>query len=159
MSKNQEFGNQNVLQEERKRWSFLGLPLTFTKYILTNKKLVVTSGLFVSHENEILLYRILDMSYTRSLLQKMFGLGSLTISSQDVSSPTLVIKNIKNSRNFKELLSEQIESERIRLGIRKGEVIGGGSSVYHAHEMAHDEFHDDFTPDDCDDSSDFDDNY
>lgn len=158
MSSNEEFGNQKVLLEERKRWSFLGLPLTFTKYILTNKKLVVTSGLFVSHENEILLYRILDMSYTRSLFQKMFNLGTLIINSQDVSSPILVIKNIKNSRKFKELLSDQIESEKIRLGIRKGEVIGG-SSVYQSHEMAHNEFHDDFAPDDCHDPANFHDNY
>lgn len=123
-NKNSNQTSQKELMQERKRWSFFGLPFTFTKYTLTNKRLVVNEGLFVSNENEILLYRILDMTYTRNLVQKMFGLGSIIIDSQDVSSPVYTIKNIKHSKEFKELLSEAIENEKLRLSVRRGEVIG-----------------------------------
>lgn len=112
------------LMQERKRWLFFALPFTFTTYTLTNKKLVVNEGLLVSHENEILLYRILDMSYSRSLIQKIFGLGNIKLDSQDVSSPVFVIRNIKHSKEFKEMMSEAIENEKLRLSVRRGEVIG-----------------------------------
>ena len=103
------------ITRERKRWLFFGLPFTFTKYIIYKKKLVVETGLLVTKENEILHYRILDMEYSRSLFQKMFGLGTITLHSQDVTSPSLVIKNIKHSREFKDTLSELTEQEKQRL--------------------------------------------
>lgn len=134
---------REIIMEERKRWLFFALPFTFTKYTLTDRKLTVNEGLLVSKENEILLYRILDMTYTRSLFQKLFGLGSITIESQDITSPTFVIKNIKNSRNFKEEISELVEKEKIRLRVRSGEVISS-----HDHTPHFNEFHEDAA--DCD---------
>ena len=65
------------LMKERKRLGFLGLPFTFTKYIITDKKLLIESGLFTSNENEILLYKVFDMTYSRSFLQKLFGQSEL----------------------------------------------------------------------------------
>lgn len=112
-----------VLISERKRWLFFALPFTFTKYTLTNKKLIINQGLLVSKENEILAYRILDMTTQRSLIQKMFGLGSILVVSQDKLQPTLLLKNIKNCSQFKELLSDTIEGEKTRLGMRRGEII------------------------------------
>ena len=85
------------LMSERKRWGFLGLPFTFTKYIITDKKLLIETGFFTSNENEILLYKVIDMKYSRSLGQKMFGLGTIKLFSQDVTNPELEIKNIKHS--------------------------------------------------------------
>ncbi|MEE0060641.1 MAG: PH domain-containing protein [Acutalibacteraceae bacterium] len=112
------------IMRERARWPFLGLPFTFTQYVITDKKLIIKTGLFVSKESEILHYRILDMSYSRNLFQKMFKLGTITLYSQDVTNPELVIKNIKNSREFKDKLSELTESEKRRLSVRRGEVVG-----------------------------------
>ena len=87
---------EEILMTERKRLGFFGLPWTFTKYSITPKKLIIESGFFTSSENEILMYRITDVSYTRTLFQKMFGLGTLTVYSHDKKNPTLTIKNIKN---------------------------------------------------------------
>ena len=77
------------LMKERKRLGFLGLPFTFTKYIITDKKLLIESGLFTSNENEILLYKVVDMTYSRSFLQKLFGLGTIRLFSQDVTNAEL----------------------------------------------------------------------
>ncbi|MCQ4022968.1 MULTISPECIES: PH domain-containing protein [unclassified Ruminococcus] len=117
---------QNVIIKERKRWVFFGLPFTFTTYTLNERKLLINSGLLSSVEDEILLYRVLDLTLRKTLFQKLFGLGTVIVHAQDQTTPTLELKNIKNSHKFKELLSEQVEKEKSRLRIRKGEVISDG---------------------------------
>ena len=115
-----------VVQQERKRWLLFGLPFTFTKYTLTNRKILINSGFFTSREDEILLYRVLDMTLSRTLLQKLFGLGTVTVEAQDKFQPTLVVKNIRNSQQFKDNLSYLVEEEKLRLRMRRGEIINDG---------------------------------
>lgn len=119
---NEETQNK-IIMHERKRWAFFGIPWTFTKYTLMSKKIVLTEGLFKTVENEILLYRVLDMSLSRNLIQKIFKLGTLTVYSQDKTNPTLVIKNIKHSREFRDALADAVEKDRIRMKMRQGEFI------------------------------------
>lgn len=102
-----------VLWQERKRLLFFGLPWTFTKYMFTEEKFTVDSGLFTSMQDEIRLYRIVDISLSRTLMQKIFGLGTITCNTSDKTSPILEIKNVKNSQAVKELLSEAVEKERM----------------------------------------------
>lgn len=118
-----KIGENNEIMRERKRWGFFGIPWTFTKYILTEKKLIIQTGLLRSTENEILLYRISDMSMTRTLFQKIFKLGTLTIYAHDKTNPTLIVKNIKNIREFKESLSDAVEKDKIRMKLRQREVM------------------------------------
>lgn len=118
-----ESSGNNTVMKERKRWLFFGLPFTFTKYTLTDRKLIVDSGLFTSEQNEILLYRVLDLTLRRTLLQKIFKLGTVRVEAQDKTSPVLNILNIKNSAQFKDALSDAVETEKQRLRFRRGEVI------------------------------------
>lgn len=118
-----KIGENNEIMRERKRWVFFGIPWTFTKYILTEKKFIIQTGLLRSTENEILLYRISDMSMTRTLFQKIFKLGTLTIYAHDKTNPTLIVKNIKNIRGFKESLSDAVEKDKIRMKLRQREVM------------------------------------
>ena len=104
----------NIIWHDRKRLLFFGLPWTFTKYTLSDDKFLVDSGLFTSSQDEIRLYRILDITLTRTFMQKIFGLGTIICDTVDKSSPKLVIQNIKNSLEVKELLSESVERERVQ---------------------------------------------
>ncbi|MHB8962265.1 MAG: PH domain-containing protein [Saccharofermentanales bacterium] len=110
--------------KERKRWLFFGLPFTFTTYTLGSKSLTLRRGLFTSTEDDILLFRIMDISVRRTLMQKIVGLGTLTVMSTDKSNPELEVKNIKNVRTFKEVLGERVEKERLRMRFRTGELMG-----------------------------------
>ena len=83
------------------------------------------------------MYRVTDMTLTRSLFKKMFGLGSLTVYEHDKTHPTLLVKNIKHSKEFKEVLSEAVEKDRLRMKMRQSEIVDG----------IHD-FHDDGFPSD-----------
>mgnify|MGYP000847267682 FL=1 len=103
--------NVEILWKDRKR-GFLGLPLSFTKYSLTKERLFVETGFINSMENEVRLYRILDVQMTRTLGQKMFGLGSINVHSSDASLKDFTIKNIKKPKYVKELLSELVEKQR-----------------------------------------------
>lgn len=103
--------NVEILWKDRKR-GFLGLPLSFTKYSLTKERLFVETGFINGVENEVRLYRILDVQMTRTLGQKMFGLGSINVLSSDASSKDFTIKNIKKPKYVKELLSELVEKQR-----------------------------------------------
>ena len=115
---------ENYIMRERKRWGFLGIPWTFTVYTLKEKKLVIDKGFFTTVKNEILLYRILDLSYSRTLGQKIFGLGTVTVYSKDKTNPTLIIKNIRHSNDFYEAISDAIEKDRMRMKMRQSELIG-----------------------------------
>ena len=124
-----------LIMKERKRWGFFGIPWTFTKYKLMTKKLVIEQGLFSTVENEILLYRITDMSYKRTLFQKLFRMGTITVYAQDKTNPTTIIKNIKHSREFKDALSEWVENDRIRMKMRQSELVGAGHPDHDFHDF------------------------
>ena len=116
-------GKESFQVTERRRWLLFGLPFTFTTYTLTNKKLLLKEGLLNTRENEILLYRVVDMTLSRSLAQRLFGLGTLTVEAQDKSHPRLAIRNIRHVTEFKDLLSNAVEEDRLRLRMRQGELI------------------------------------
>lgn len=111
MKNNFELPEINYIWKDRKRTLF-GLPWSFTKYMLSEDRLFISSGLFTSKEDEVRLYRILDLELKRTLGQKLFGVGSISVHSSDKSLKDFVIKNIKNPRQVKELISQAVESER-----------------------------------------------
>ncbi|MCI9008403.1 MAG: PH domain-containing protein [Lachnospiraceae bacterium] len=113
----------DILWSDRKRLTLFGLPWTFTKYICTSEKFLIQSGVFSTKEEEVRLYRILDMTLERSFLQRIFGLGTIICDTVDKSSPKLVIKNVKNSRKVKDLLSESVEKERVKKRVSSREVM------------------------------------
>ena len=105
--------------KDRKR--YLGLPLSFTRYALTEDRLFLSVGFFNIRDEEILLYRIRDINTSRTLWQRLFGVGTVTVISSDKSLPTLVMKNIKRPLEFKEMLHEQVEQMKIRRRVHLGE--------------------------------------
>ena len=123
----------NIIMKERKRWGFFGIPWTFTKYTLMTKKLVVAQGLFNSVENEILLYRVTDLTYSRTLFQKLFKMGTITVHAHDKTTPVLTLKNIKHSREFKDALSDAVEKDRLRMKMRQSELVDAGH--FDPHDM------------------------
>lgn len=121
--------DETTVIKERKRWLFFGLPFTFTTYRLGGKALTLRKGFFTTTEDDIQLFRILDVSVRRSLMQKIVGIGTLTVMSTDKTHPSLEIKNIKRCRDFKAAVDERVEKERLRLRFRTGELIDNDLDV------------------------------
>lgn len=112
-----------IVWRARKRWTFLGLPWTFTVYRLTKDRMLIKRGFFTTTEDEVRLYRILDISLKRTLVQKIFGLGTIQCHSSDKTMGHFDIINVKKSYDVKNLLSDLIEKERMEKRVSNREFI------------------------------------
>lgn len=101
----------DYLWKDRKRPIF-GLPLSFTKYKLTEEKLLINTGFLSINEEEIQLYRIMDVTLRCSFIQRIFKVGTIHCCSGDKTTPEFDIKDVKNPSAVKELLSKNIEIQR-----------------------------------------------
>lgn len=113
------FNGNQYLWTDRKR--YFGLPLSFTRYAVSEDRLFTRVGFLNIRDEEILLYRIRDLSVSRSLGQRIFGVGSICVTSSDKSQPTLLLKNVKDPMAVKELIHSQVEEMKIRRKVRIGE--------------------------------------
>ena len=106
--------------KDRKR--ILGMPITFTRYRLSEDRLFCEKGFLNIKQDEVLLYRVRDLQLNMSLGQRIFGVGSITVTSSDKSRPILVIHNVKEPVAVKELIHHQVEDMKIRRRVRFGEI-------------------------------------
>ena len=113
LQENNKMKETTVVWAERKRL-WCGLPWTFTSYKLTEDRLFIKRGFMNLREDEVRLYRIRDLVLYRSLLQRLFGLGTIEVKSSDSSMSDFRLENIKNSTAVKEQLSVLVEEERQR---------------------------------------------
>ena len=116
--------------KDRKR--FMGMPLSFTRYALSEDRLFLSVGFFSIKDEEILLYRIRDINTTRTLWQRIFGVGSVSVVSSDKTMPALTLKNIKNPLEIKELLHQQVEEMKIKRRVRLGEIMASTDADFEA---------------------------
>lgn len=110
------------LWKDRKR--YFGLPLSFTRYALSEDRLFISVGLLNIKDDEVLLYRVRDIDTERSLFQRLFGVGTVTVMSSDKTMPNLVLKNIKDPVMVKEIIHKQVEDMKIKRRVRLGEIMG-----------------------------------
>ena len=110
------------LWKDRKR--YFGLPLSFTRYCLSDDRLFVSEGFLNIKDDEILLYRVRDIDTQRTLWQRLFGVGTITVMSSDKTMPSLVLKNVKDPVFVKELIHKQVEETKIKRRVRFGEIMG-----------------------------------
>ncbi len=102
-----------LLFKQRKR-NWCGLPWSFTIYSFDEERIFIESGVFSKKEDEVRLYRVLDLSLERSFLQRIFKMGTIKVDSSDKTMKCFELKNIKNPKEVKEQLSELVEEERQR---------------------------------------------
>lgn len=82
----------------------MGMPISFTRYILTDSKLITRVGLLNLKEDEIELYRVYDKSMKLPFGQRIVGCGTITLLSKDSDTPTKVLQSVKHPRDVKRLL-------------------------------------------------------
>ena len=112
----------NILWKDTKRPLF-GLPLSFTKYSLTEEKLIINKGFLSKTEDEIRLYRITDFAVKQKFFQRIFGVGDIIISSSDNMQGEFTVYDIKKPYDIKNLLSDMVEKERQKKGIVTNEFL------------------------------------
>ncbi len=70
----ENIGIQYIWQD-RKR--YFGLPLSFTRYAMSEDRLFTSVGFLNIKDDEILLYRVRDIDTSRTLWQRLFGVAPL----------------------------------------------------------------------------------
>ena len=99
---------------EKKRWLFLGLPFTFTKYTITEDLITIDSGLFKTVQNDCYMYKVQDVALTVTFLQRIFGIATVVCKTSEVTHGQLVLKNIKNAKAIKDFIVECSEEQRLK---------------------------------------------
>ena len=113
---------------EKKRWLFLGLPFTFTKYVIKEDMITVDTGVFTKVENDCYMYKVQDVEHTASIWERMVGLGTIVCYTGDTTHPQLLIEHIRNSKAIKEFILKESEEARLKrrtvnmLDIGSGEI-------------------------------------
>lgn len=114
VKKNMEKAGDEIQYQERKRLLFFGLPWTFTKYTITEDMLTVDAGLFTVEENDCYMYKVQDVKLTASLMERIFGLGTITCYTGDVTNKELQLVHIKHAKEIKGYLLKASEEARLK---------------------------------------------
>lgn len=99
---------------ERKRWLFLGLPFTFTKYHIKEDLLTIESGLLKKVENDCYMYKVQDVELIASLGERLVGIGTVVCYTGDTTHPKLILSHIKHANEIKNFILEASEQARMR---------------------------------------------
>ncbi|MBQ8825421.1 MAG: PH domain-containing protein [Ruminococcus sp.] len=107
-----------------KKRTLFGLPLSFTRYYLTDTRLITRSGFLNVTEDEIEIYRITDKKLELPFWQRLFGCGTIIIYSRDVDTPVKAIKSVRYPRKISNLIGECVSEQRDRFSIRGRDMVG-----------------------------------
>jgi uncharacterized membrane protein YdbT with pleckstrin-like domain len=112
--------------KDRKR--ILGMPITFTRYRLSEDRIFCEKGFLNIKQEEVLLYRVRDLELRMSLGQRLFGVGTICVHSSDKTLPHLDLLNIKNPREIKEMIHQRVESAKDQRRMKTMEIMGQNGS-------------------------------
>ena len=128
--------------KDRKR--ILGMPITFTRYRLSEDRLFCEKGFLNIKQDEVLLYRVRDLQLNMSLGQRIFGVGSICVVSSDKSVPHLDLVSVKNPREVKEMIHQSVEAAKDKRRMRTMEIMGAEDADHLSDEeldLMEDPFH------------------
>ena len=125
MSSEKQIVNNCVIWKQRKR-NWCGTPFSFTVYTLTDTELMVRSGILRQVFDSVPLYRILDITVERTLIQRIFGLSTIVINAIDVSSNGVIkLVNVIDGMEVRSLLMQAVSVARSGAAIRPFEYLPG----------------------------------
>lgn len=109
----------------RDRKHFMWFPFSFTVYELTKDRLYEQKGFFSTSYDELLLYRVVDLTLMQTLSQKLFGTGTLVLKCKVDATPEVRLENIRHPLQVKDMLSDLIEEARAKYRVVGKEFYGG----------------------------------
>jgi len=105
--------DKSIIWHDRKR-NFLGLPWSFTEYSLSEDRLFVAKGILNKVYNEVRLYRVIDVSLTKSFWQRLIGTGTVHLITSDLSLKNFDLINVADAESINEMISRMTNEERKR---------------------------------------------
>lgn len=97
---------------EQQCWPLIGIPLIGRRYVLTEDTLEYQKGIVSPVTTSIRLSQVRGVATTQSRLQKLWGLRTVHVATDDPVVSELVIRNIRNGHLFEERLLRCVEESQ-----------------------------------------------
>ena len=94
-----------------------------TRYRLTTQRLFVQTGLVAKKLEEVELFRVKDVTLRQGVLDRLMGVGTVTVLSTDDTTPRLELAGILQPLEAKEAIRNAYRTARQREGLRTAEFI------------------------------------
>lgn len=91
------------------------------RWVLTSERLRVVRGLLNRATEEVELTRVRDVSFEQSLAQRALGIGTVTVVGTDATAPTIVLHDVEEPEQVKELIRQAVRDQRRRQRVRQVE--------------------------------------
>lgn len=114
------------------RWILLGLTavtvaylfyrheyIASMKYHVGDEQLMIQHGVMSLRRDYVEMYRIVDYDETRSVMERLFGIKTVTVYSGDRTAPELKIRGVKDSLDLVSAIRERVEYNKQRKGVRE----------------------------------------
>lgn len=90
--------------------------MNFTYYQITKDELIIKKGFFKQKTNTIELYLLKDPDMTKSLYQRLLGIGTISViidthSGSEKAGAKIQLQNIKDCDKVRKLLRDSIEED------------------------------------------------
>jgi len=106
--------------------ALIGIPLGLqilriktTKYLISNSRIKITTGILNRRIEEIELHRVQDTSLVQKFVYRLMGLGSIYIVSVDRTDPIFIVGSIEDSENIREKIRSSVLCRRKEEGVKE----------------------------------------
>jgi len=111
-------GGLNTLDDEEKLiWEGRPFLSLVEFYTITNERVKVVKGLIGKDIENFELIRVQDIDISQNLSERIMGIGDITITGADVSTPKIILRNIHNPTEVYEILRRAWLAARKRYGL------------------------------------------
>jgi len=101
---------------------FFFVPVLMTKairYRVTNYRIDYERGLLSKNIDTLELWHVEDLSFHQSLIDRILGVGNVTVLSRDETMPKLVLASVPNPRHLYEQLKQRVIAVKRQRGVIK----------------------------------------
>lgn len=102
---------------------YLYLDIKMTNFTLTEEALLSKKGIFTRKTDELMLYRIQDISMEEPFFLRLVKLSNLKIYSMDNSDPIFYLTSLKDGEKVRKALRILSEKQRNKLGVRPVDIV------------------------------------
>ena len=95
------------------------LKTRYTKFEITDERIIEQIGVFSRTTDETELYRVKDIRIEEPFLLRIFSLSNIIIMTSDKTSPLITIKGVKNGKKITDYLRSKVEKRRDEKGVRE----------------------------------------
>ena len=98
------------------------LKTKFTKFEITEERIIEQTGVLSRKTNETELYRVKDIKLEEPFFLRLFGLSTIIIHTSDKTSPIIRINGVEKGNDIREKLRTAVETRRDLKGVKERDI-------------------------------------